>query len=86
MQLRIVWDEPKRQANLAKHGLDFAELSIEFFLSARIEPARQGRMVAVGNLGGRIAVVAVFRSWGPRRFPWISLRPASARERSTIDD
>jgi uncharacterized DUF497 family protein len=28
----IVWDEPKRQQNLAKHGLDFAELDERFSL------------------------------------------------------
>jgi uncharacterized DUF497 family protein len=27
----IVWDEPKRQQNLAKHSLDFAELDLSFF-------------------------------------------------------
>jgi uncharacterized DUF497 family protein len=27
----ITYDEPKRQANLAKHGMDFAALTIEFF-------------------------------------------------------
>ncbi len=26
----IVWDEPKRKANLAKHGMDFADLDAEF--------------------------------------------------------
>jgi uncharacterized DUF497 family protein len=25
--MRIVWDEPKRQANLEKHGFDFADVS-----------------------------------------------------------
>ena len=30
----IVWDEPKRQANLADRGLDFADLDEAFFLDA----------------------------------------------------
>lgn len=46
----VVWDEPKRLANIAKHGLDFADLSYEFFLSAKIGPARDGRLKAVGTL------------------------------------
>jgi len=28
----IVWDEIKRQSNLAKHGLDFAALDLDFLL------------------------------------------------------
>ena len=30
--MRIVWDEAKRLTNLAKHGLDFADLDAELFL------------------------------------------------------
>jgi uncharacterized protein len=32
--MQILWDEPKRLANLDKHGLDFADLN-EAFLTAR---------------------------------------------------
>jgi uncharacterized DUF497 family protein len=28
--MKIVWDEPKRLANLDKHGLDFADLNETF--------------------------------------------------------
>jgi uncharacterized DUF497 family protein len=28
--MRIVWDEPKRETNLAKHGLDFAAFADGF--------------------------------------------------------
>ncbi len=31
--MKIVWDEPKRLADIEKHGLDFAALDEEFFLS-----------------------------------------------------
>lgn len=34
--MRLVWDEPKRQQNIAKHGLDFADLTSAFFENARI--------------------------------------------------
>lgn len=44
----IVWDEPKRQSNLAKHGLDFADLDEAFFLSALVVPAKNGRHMAIG--------------------------------------
>jgi len=39
----IVWDEPKRQANIVKHGIDFAMIGPEFFLSAQIVPAKDAR-------------------------------------------
>ena len=41
--MRILWDEPKRRQNLAKHGMDFAELDLEFFASATITPAKGAR-------------------------------------------
>jgi uncharacterized protein len=42
--MRIVWDGPKRLANLAKHGLDFQELDHGFDLAeAIIRPARASR-------------------------------------------
>ncbi|WP_241656476.1 BrnT family toxin [Sphingomonas oligophenolica] len=44
----IVWDEPKRQRNLAKHDLDFADLDEWFFLEAITAPAKDGRYIAIG--------------------------------------
>ncbi|KPH09339.1 hypothetical protein CO657_18545 [Rhizobium acidisoli] len=41
--MEIVWDEPKRIANIEKHGLDFADLTFEFFLSSVVVPAKDGR-------------------------------------------
>lgn len=29
--MEIVWDEPKRLANIAKHGIDFADIGEDFF-------------------------------------------------------
>jgi uncharacterized DUF497 family protein len=31
--MKIVWDEPKRLANLDKHGLDFADLNETFLIA-----------------------------------------------------
>lgn len=59
----ILWDEPKREANLVKHGLDFASVTMAFFLSARIAPARAGRYQALGWVDGR-PVVAIFKPLG----------------------
>jgi uncharacterized DUF497 family protein len=40
--VNILWDEPKRLANLAKHGLDFADLNETFFDSALVVPRTTG--------------------------------------------
>jgi uncharacterized DUF497 family protein len=50
--MRIVWDEPKRQKTLADRRLDFAWLTLDFFESAVIEPAHDGRFKATGILNG----------------------------------
>ena len=80
--MKIVWDEAKRQRNLAKHGMDFADLSLEFFLSANVGPARNGRYLAIGELDGRIVVTVVFRPLGNEALSVISMRPASSKERA----
>lgn len=41
--MKITWDELKRQTNIAKHGLDFADLSREFFLDSKVGPAKGDR-------------------------------------------
>ena len=46
----MVWDERKRVVNLAKDGMDFAALTVEFFLGSMVVPARDGRSMAIGRL------------------------------------
>ncbi len=78
--LMILWDEPKRVKNLAKHGLDFADLREEFFLSAVVIPAKSKRLKAMGRFAdGTIAVV--FAALGVEGVSVISMRPASRQER-----
>lgn len=78
----IVWDEPKRQQNLAKHGLDFAELDLTFFINASIRTAKTGRAIAIGEFQGRLIIAVVFLPMGREAISIISMRPASRRERS----
>jgi uncharacterized protein (DUF4415 family) len=55
--MRIVWDERKRLANIAKHGFDFADLSEAFFIDSAIVAVQHGRYMAVGRLlDGTIAI------------------------------
>jgi len=79
--MMIVWDEPKRLSNLAKHGLDFRDLDEGFFLGSQVLPANGGRYMAIGRLwDGTVAVV--FAVLGSEGVSIISMRPASRRERS----
>jgi uncharacterized protein len=77
---RIVWDEAKRLTNLAKHGLDFADLDPNFFSEAAFGPTDNGRFVAIGEWAG-IAITVVFRPLGAEAISVISMRPASRKER-----
>ena len=79
--MKLVWDEPKRHANIAKHGFDFADLPLTFFGQARIEAARNGRYLAIGDLGGTIVVAVVFRPLGTEALSIISMRRAGRTER-----
>lgn len=80
----IVWDNPKRASNLAKHGMDFADLTEEFFLRALIVPATGRRFKAMGQFkDGTIAVV--FATLGSEAISVISRRPASRHERALHD-
>ena len=75
------WDDAKRQANLAKHGVDFAAIDAFDWETALIDPdTRQAepRWIATGFIGSRLHV-AVYTMRGPRRRV-ISLRKANARE------
>jgi uncharacterized DUF497 family protein len=66
--MQIVWDEPKRLANLDKHGLDFADLNETFFDSALVLPSHHNRWLGIGkNMHGVIVVVFV---------PWVR-RPSA---------
>ena len=78
--MKIVWDEPKRRANITKHGLDFADVDPAFFLGAVVREAREGRYRAFGMLGGAPAVL-IFSPLGREAISLISLRRASSQER-----
>jgi uncharacterized protein len=83
--MKIVWDEPKRLANLAKDKLDFASLDEAFFESALIAPSHSNRWRAIGrNMRG--VIVVVFVTLGLEAVSVISMRPASRGERRLYAD
>ena len=78
------WDEAKRRANLAKHGVDFADIerfdwgSASFDTDDRHDYGER-RIVSAGHIDGRLHLC----TWTPRGgdIRIISLRKANARER-----
>lgn len=79
----ILWDEPKRLANIAKHGLDFAMLDEGFFNAAIFAPAKGGRFAAIGMLEER-TITVIFLPLGHEAVSVISMRPASIWERQLL--
>lgn len=64
--MEILWGEPKRIANIAKHRLDFATLTEEFFANALVLSAKGGRDPSDRNGCKRRYLDRLRRSW-PRR-------------------
>ncbi len=78
--MQISFDEPKRQLNLSKHGLDFAELDVEFFANSIVVPAKLGRFMAIGVLSNDV-IATVFAKLGSQGLSIVSMRAASRKER-----
>lgn len=81
--MEFEWDEGKRRANLAKHGVDFASAEIFEWASAQeTEDGRkyygERRWIALGMIGDRLHVLIYTRRVG--RIRLISLRKPSDKE------
>lgn len=89
--MRVVWDEPKRALNRAKHGLDFADARDRFlFEDSVVVPSYPGpdgraRFPAIGVLDG-LLVTAVIAPLGSEAPSLVSLRPASRAERRIYEN
>ncbi len=80
---RFTWDETKRQANLNKHGLDFADVEQAFAGPLiLIEDNRQDygeqRMIGIGLLGFLVVLIVHVESEQDIRV--ISMRKATSDE------
>ncbi|MDR3299143.1 MAG: BrnT family toxin [Candidatus Accumulibacter sp.] len=81
--MEFIWDETKRQANLKKHGLDFADAKQVFtgpmhtFEDARDAYGEQ-RMIGVGLLAARVVLVVHVESGNEIRI--LSMRKAEKNE------
>lgn len=78
--MKIVYDESKRISNIAKHGLDFADIDLAFFESAVVIPAKTQRWKAIGPFRNGLTSV-VFFQLGRQGLSLISMRAASKKER-----
>lgn len=83
MHIIFEWDEAKRRANLAKHGIDFAAMErFDWDTSTAGPDLRRAygepRLIVVGGIDGRLHVlIATLRG---DRMRIISLRKANGRE------
>lgn len=77
------WDEAKRRSNLAKHGIDFAQVADFEWVSVVIEEDRrrnygETRLCATGLIGERLHLLVFTDRDGRARI--IGLRKANNRE------
>jgi uncharacterized protein len=87
--MKFEWDPQKNQANIAKHGLDFADAPKIFRLPLRISlDGRQNygedRWIGIGILDGRVVVV-VFAEPDEQTIRIISLRKVLPYERKCYE-
>ncbi len=78
--MQISFDESKRLQNLSKHGLDFADLDVDYFVRAIVVPTKLGRFMAIGVLS-RDVIATVFAKLGSQGLSIVSMRRASRKER-----
>ena len=82
--MRYVWDEAKRQANLKKHGLDFADAPEVFagpmvlIEDSRAEDYGEQRMIGIGLLDCLVVLIVHVESDETIRI--ISMRRADSDE------
>ena len=84
MRTRLDWDETKRLANLAKHGLDFASAGMVLDSTYRLDIllARNGepRTMSFSHVMNLLAVLTVIHVDRDDAVRIISFRPASKIE------
>lgn len=84
--VRFEWDEAKRKANIAEHGIDFLDVP-EMFTSLMLvgtdsyKDYGETRKIGFGFIRGRLIVVA-FTERNPDVIRIISARKANRREKA----
>ena len=88
--MRFEWDEAKRKANIAKHGIDFLDVPEMFTSLMLVGPdARKDygepRKIGFGFIRGRLMAVA-FTEREPNLIRIISARKANTREETSYQE
>lgn len=85
MNTHLIWDEAKREANLAKHGLDFADAAwvLESDIRLDVVIVRKGeeRTQSFAYVFDRLAVLTLVHVGHEDATRIVSFRPASTAER-----
>ena len=88
--MRLIRDEAKRLANLAKHGLDFAAagevLDSRYRLDVPVRRAGERRVMSISYALGFLAVLTVVHTGRDGATRVISFRRASREEREVYDE
>ena len=89
MDIRLTWDEAKRQSNLRKHGVDFADAGEVLESRFRLDIPQQGigevRTLSISYALGFLAVLSVVHTERGGSVRVISFRRASRVEREVYD-
>jgi hypothetical protein len=84
MRTRLIWDEAKRRANLAKHGLDLAHawqvLESRYRLDVVTPRGGELRIQSFAYVVERLAVLSTVHMWREDSIRVISYRYASEEE------
>jgi uncharacterized DUF497 family protein len=90
MKTKLTWDEDKRQSNIAKHGLDFADAHLVLNSPYRLDITafRNGeeRTHSFSYVFGKLAVLLVVHIERHEKRRVISFRPASRIETEVYNE
>jgi uncharacterized protein len=84
--MQFEWDESKNNANIVKHGFDFADAYRIFNWPMLVEfderyDYGEDRLIGTGMLDGRVVVVMIYTEPDDQTIRIISLRRALSHER-----
>ncbi|QGY04464.1 hypothetical protein MMSR116_23050 [Methylobacterium mesophilicum SR1.6/6] len=89
--MKFIAQEPKRSANIAKHGFDPAQFeeafSFDRYATAPTRPSCTGRVryLLIGTWFGAVVVVVIVSPLGTEAFDIVSVRRANRTERSIYE-
>jgi uncharacterized protein len=84
MEIKLTWDQTKRQSNFLKHGLDFDHayevLSSRYCLNLPIQKLGEQRIISFSYVLSHLCVLALVHNQRHDQIRLISFRKASKEE------